>query len=201
MSCAGPMWQHEEEVWYWICRGGVCSKSTVAYFMALFGTLIKTCMNQEWVSQCLVIWSQTFSVCLDFVYVISFASFSIPFSLCLFLYTLSILPHFRLSPVLFYLLLLIFFCFNFVPSSFLTLLYVSNIAVTWVRWEAITYLTLPATLFEAQVSLSLWCSRTLTRFESLPDHHSAWEKYTISHCFIFTVLGFRHSYVQRRWQH
>jgi len=27
-----------------------------------------------------------------------------------------------------------------------------------------------------RVSLSLWCSRTLTWFESLSVHHSAWEK-------------------------
>jgi hypothetical protein len=75
--------------------------------MALFGTLMKTWMKQMRLSECLVIWSQTFSLCVGFVFIAYFASFSIPYLYRLFLYPLSILPRFRLSPLLLCPLLLI----------------------------------------------------------------------------------------------
>jgi len=162
MSCRGPMWQHDE-VWYWICGVVVCSKSTVTYFVALFGTLIKTWMNQERVSECPVIWSQIFNFRLGYFIVLSLLhSFHSLFLYGLFHYILSILPRFHLYPMLLCVL----------------------------RYFKVV-----------QVSYSLRCSRTLTQFESLSDHHSVWENWNILLFLIFTMLGLRHSCVQRRWQH
>ena len=77
-------------------------------------------------SECLVIWSQTFSLCVGFVFIAYFASFTIPYSLSSFplpsQYFTSFPPFsfVTLSPSV------NLFCCHFFPSSFLTLLYVSK---------------------------------------------------------------------------
>lgn len=132
-----------------------------------------------------------------------FATFSVPFSLWSFplhswyFISFPLFSYVILSPSI------NLFCFHFVPSSFLTLLYVSNyrryISTMGSNKHLLHYVQ---RYFKVvQVSLSLWCSRTLTRFESLSDHPSAWNKWNILHSFILTMLGLRHSCVQRRWQH